>query len=233
LGLAGLKLGEAVPLIAEMLGLPIPDEYPPLVFAPDQRRRRLLATLTAWVLQAAGVQPVLMVIEDLYWIDPSTLELAQTLVEQAATAPLMLLYTARPEFRTPSLMRAHHAQITLNRLSDRDTRDMVTHVVARTALAEDLIDAVVKRTDGVPLFAEELTRLMLEGGGGSVVRDIPVTLHDSLMARLDCLGPAKEVAQVGAVLGREFSYALLQAVSSMHEADLQSALLKLIDTELI
>jgi predicted ATPase len=156
---AGLKLSEAVPLIADMLGLPIPEKYPRLVFAPDQRRRRLLANLAAWVLNAARIQPVVMAMEDLHWIDPSTLELTQTLVEQVATTPLMLLYTARPEFHVPWAARAYHAEITLNRLNDRSTREMVSGVVARAGLPQDLIDAVVKRTDGVPLFAEELTPL--------------------------------------------------------------------------
>ena len=230
---ARMKVSEAVPLIAELLGLPIPDKYPPLVYAPDQRRRRLLATLTAWVLNAARVQPLLMVMEDLHWIDPSTLELAQKLVEQAATTPLMLVYTARPEFRSPWPMRAHHGQITLNRLSEGDTREMVARVVAQTALARDLIDTVVKRTDGVPLFAEELTRLILEGDGRSVAREIPATLHDSLTARLDRLGPAKEVAQIASVIGREFSFDLLQAVLSMGEIELLSALKKLVGAQLI
>jgi predicted ATPase len=174
-----------------------------------------------------------IVLEDLHWVDPSTLELMQTRVEQVATAPLMLLYTARPEFRVPWAMRAHHAQITLSRLSDQHTRQMISGVGASAGLAEDVIDTVVKRTDGVPLFTEDLTRLMLEGGGGSVAREIPVTLHDSLMARLDRLGAAKEVAKVGAVLGREFSHELLQAVSSMSQAELQAALVKLTDAELI
>jgi class 3 adenylate cyclase/tetratricopeptide (TPR) repeat protein len=233
LELARLKLGEAVPLIAEMLNLPLSAKYPPLMFSPDQKRRRLLANLATWVLNAARLQPMVIVLEDLHWVDPSTLELIHTLVEQAATAPLLLLYTTRPEFRAPWPMRAHHVQITLNRLSERHTREMIAGVAARTALAKEVIDAVVKRTDGVPLFAEELTRLMLEGDGRKIVREIPVTLQDSLMARLDRLGPAKEVAQVGAVLGREFSYELLQAVSSMPEAELQAALTKLTDAELI
>src|SRR5215467_5465960 len=233
LELAGLKLGEAAPLIAEMLNLPIPEKYPPLMFAPDQKRRRLLGNLAAWVLNVARLQPVVIVLEDLHWVDPSTLELMQTLVEQAATAPLLLLYTMRPEFRAPWPMRAHHVQITLNRLSERHTREMIAGLAARTALAKEVVEAVVKRTDGVPLFAEELTRLMLEGDGRRLAREIPVTLHDSLMARLDRLGTAKVVAQVGAVLGREFSYELLQAVSSMPQAGLQAALTKLTDAELI
>ena len=233
LEMAGLKLGEAVPLIAELLNLPNPDKYPPLMFAPDQRRKRLLANLSAWVLNLARVQPVVMALEDLHWVDPSTLELTQTLVEQAATAPLMLLCATRPEFRAPWPMRAHHAQITLNRLNNRHTREMITGVVARSALAPDLIDAVVQRTDGVPLFAEELTRLILEGDGRSVAHDIPSTLHDSLAARLDRLGAAKEIAQIAAVIGREFSYELLGAVAPASDEELQSALEKLVDAELI
>jgi predicted ATPase len=233
LQLAGLKVSEALPLIAEMLNLPIPNEYSALMFAPDQKRRRLLSNLTSWVLNTSRLQPVVIAMEDLHWVDASTLELTQTLVEQAATSPLMLLYTARPEFRPPWLLRAHHAHITLSRLSDRDTREMVAGVVAQAMLNQDMIDAVVKRTDGVPLFAEELTRLILEGVGRSVARDIPATLHDSLTARLDRLGQAKEVAQVAAVIGREFSYELLRAVAPIGETELLSALEKLVEAELI
>ena len=131
-----MKLVEAVPLIAEMLNLPIPEKYPPLMFAPDQKRKRLLAALAGWVFGATRTQPLVLALEDLHWVDPSTLELQHTLAEQAATAPLMLLFTARPEFRAPWPMRAHHAQITLNRLSDRHTREMVAGVAARSALAK-------------------------------------------------------------------------------------------------
>ena len=230
---AGLKLGEAVPLIAEMLNLPVPDKYPALMFAPEQKRKRLLANLATWVLNVSSLQPMVIAMEDLHWVDPSTLELTQMLVEQAATAQLMLLYTARPELRASWPMRAHHTQITLNRLNERHTREMVAGVVARAALAQDLIDTLVKRTDGVPLFTEELTRLILEGEGPAVARKIPATLHDSLTARLDRLGPAREVAQLGAVIGREFSHELLQAVSPLNERELESALEKLVDAELI
>ena len=230
---AGLKLGEALPLIAEMLNLPIPDIYPALMLSPEQKRKRLLANLAGWVLNVSHLQPMVIAMEDLHWVDPSTLELTQTLVEQAATAPLMLLYTARPEFHTPWSLRGHHTQITLNRLNERHTRELVAGIVASTALAQDVVNAVVKRTDGVPLFAEELTRLVLEGEGRSAAREIPATLHDSLTARLDRLGPAREVAQVAAVIGREFSYELLQAVAPIGGRELQSALEKLVDAELI
>jgi class 3 adenylate cyclase/tetratricopeptide (TPR) repeat protein len=233
LELAGLKLDEAVPLFAEMLNLPIPQKYPPLLFAPDQKRKRLLSNLLSWVLNLARLQPMVIAIEDMHWVDPSTLELMHTLSEQAATAPLMLLCTARPGFRAPWPARAHHVQITLRRLNDTQTREMVMGVVARVALSSSVIDAVVKRSDGIPLFTEELTRLMLEGDGRSIAREIPATLQDLLTARLDRLGPAKEVAQIAAVIGREFSYELLHAVVPMPQDDLRSALTRLNDAELI
>jgi predicted ATPase len=168
--------------------------------------------------------------EDLHWADPSTLELTQLLVEQGATAPLMLLYTARPEFQAQWPRRAHHTQINLNRLSSRDVRTIVGQVAAQKALSDETIATVVERTSGVPLFVEELTRAVLEGGDAQLTgREIPVTLHDSLMARLDRLGSAKEVAQVGAVIGGEFSYELLRAVHPVAETDLQRALRSLAD----
>jgi class 3 adenylate cyclase/tetratricopeptide (TPR) repeat protein len=233
LQLAGMKLADAVPLIAEMLNLTIPKKYRPLTFAPDQKRKRLLAGLAGWVFGAARVQPLVMAIEDLHWLDPSTLELTQMLVEQSATVPLLLLCTARPEFRAPWPMRAHHVQITLGRLNDRQTREMVAGVAARSAMTKEVLDTVVRRTDGVPLFAEELARLVLDGAGRAFAREIPATLRDSLAARLDRLGSAKQVAQLAAVIGREFSYDVIRAVSPLPENEIRSALEKLTDAELI
>ena len=232
--LAGLKPDEAIPLIAPLLNLPLPANYPPSALSPEQQRRRLLATLVEWVLGAAREQPLVIATEDLHWADPSTLELIQLLVEQGATARLLLLYTARPEFHAPWAMRAHHTQITLNRLSARNVRTMVGEVAAQKALSDETIATVVERTGGVPLFVEELTRAVLESGDAKLTgREIPATLHDSLMARLDRLGPAKEVIQVGAVIGSEFSYELLHAVHPIAEADLQPALGSLTDAELL
>ena len=234
LELAGLKPAEALPLIAPLLSLPLPAKYQPLSLSAEQQRRRLLATLVEWALGAARVQPIVIAIEDLHWADPSTLELLQLLVEQGATARLLLLYTARPEFDSQWPPRAHHTQITLNRLSARNVRTMVEEVATRTALSEEMTAAVVERTGGVPLFVEELTRAVLESGNAKLTgHEIPVTLHDSLMARLDRLGPAKEVIQVGAVIGGDFSYELLHAVHSIAEEDLQRALRSLADAELI
>jgi class 3 adenylate cyclase/tetratricopeptide (TPR) repeat protein len=230
-----LDPAEAVPLLAPLLNLPPSSDYPPSPMPPKQQRRRSLATLVEWLLRAARDRPLVVVIEDLHWIDPSTLELIQLLVEQGATAPLLLLYTARPEFRPPWPQRAHHLQLTLNRLSARDVRMIVGAVAADRALADETITTLVERTGGVPLFVEELTRAVLEGGdgAGSDARAIPATLHDSLMARLDRLGDAKEVLQMGAVLGSEFSYELLRAVLQVHDQKLQEGLRSLTDAELL
>jgi class 3 adenylate cyclase/tetratricopeptide (TPR) repeat protein len=231
---AGLAPTETIPLLAPLLNLPLPSEYSPSTLPPDQQRRRLFAALVQWLLGSAQRQPLISVIEDLHWADPSTLELIQLLSEQGATARLMLLYTARPEFRPPWPPRAHHTQITLNRLSAHEVRTVVAEVASRRALPDETIATVVDRTGGVPLFVEELTRAVLDSGYGKLVgRAIPVTLHDSLMARLDRLGSAKEVAQVGAVIGAEFSYELLYAVHPIPEQDLQDALRSLTDAELL
>ena len=234
LALSGVKLNEGVPLVASLLELPVGLKYPPLSMAPDQQRRRLLATIVEWTIGFAKAQPLVMATEDLHWADPSTLELMELLVEQSATAPLMLLSTARPEFHARWPSRAHHTQINLNRLTAHNVRSMVKEVAAKNALAETTVAAMVERTGGVPLFVEELTRAVLKSGDAQLSgREIPATLHDSLMARLDRLGAAKEVAQIGAIIGNEFSYELLHAVHSLAAPDLEHALRSLTDAELL
>jgi predicted ATPase/class 3 adenylate cyclase len=231
---AGMKLNEAVPLIVPLMNLAVPPKYPPLTMTPEQQRRRLLATIVGWALGSARIQPLVIVIEDLHWADPSTLEAIQLLAEQGPTAPLLLICTARPEFRAPWPLRAHHAQLTLNRLSQRSVREMVARLAERIALAADTVDAVVERSGGVPLFVEELTRSVLESGDGEpVLREIPASLHDSLLARLDRLGDAREVAQVASVIGHEFSWELLSAVVGMDDEKLEAALRKLADSEMV
>ena len=230
----GLKPAEATPLIAPLLNLPVAPKYRTSALPPEQQRCRLLATLVNWVSGAARRQPLIIATEDLHWADASTVELIQLLVEQGKTSPLLLLYTARPEFRLQWPLRGHHTQVTLDRLSARNVREMIAQVAARNALASATVDTVVERTGGVPLFVEELTRAVLESGAGELTgREIPVTLHDSLMARLDRLGAAKEVAQIAAVIGPEFSYELLQAVHPIAQDDLQRVLRSLADAELI
>jgi class 3 adenylate cyclase len=226
---SGVAHREAGPLIAELLGLP--GSEPPLL-APEQRRVRLMAVLADWLLEAARVQPLLVVIEDLQWVDPSTMEVIQALVDQGASAPLMLLLTARPQFKTPWSHRSHHANIALGRLDASESRALVASVAADT-LAPSVVQAVIERTDGVPLFIEELTRLMVERAGRPGSDEIPATLRDSLAARLDRLGPAREVAQLAAVIGREFSYEVLAAIWPRSEPELVSDLGALADAELI
>jgi hypothetical protein len=145
---AGLKVDEVAPLIADLLQLPAGERYSPSTFTAEERRRRLLAALSGWILGAARLQPLVMVVEDLHWLDPSTLELLYLLAEQGATVPLMLLYTARPEFRAQWPIRSHHTHITVNRLSAGDVREMVARVSASKTLASGNVEAVIERTGG-------------------------------------------------------------------------------------
>lgn len=231
---AGLDPAEAVPLLAPMLGLQLPAQYAPSPLSPELQRRRLLAILIEWALGTARMQPLVIVTEDLHWADPSTLELIRLLVEQCTNSQLLLLYTARLEFRPAWPLRAHHTQITLDRLSPSHTRAMVAQVAGQEALADDIVAAVVARADGVPLFVEELTRAVLESDKTKLSgHEIPVTLHDSLMERLDRLGPARETLQLGAILGNAFAYELLQAVHPLEEDQLQRHLRMLTDSELL
>jgi len=231
---AGLMVAEIAPLIADFLQLPPDERYPASILTAEEKRRRLLAALSRWILGAARLQPLVMVTEDLHWLDPSTLELLQLLAEQGASVPLMLLYTARPEYRAPWPMHTHHNQIALNRLSSRNVREMVVGVAVGSALTSDTVDTVVQRTGGVPLFVEELIRAVLESGNALLaVRDIPATLHDSLMARLDRLSSARETLQIGAVIGSEFSYGLLHAIHPISDEDLKDALQSATDAELV
>ncbi len=231
ISVAGVTAAEAVPLLSALLAVPCPDGAVPLLLTPEGRRRKLVATLVAWLFGLARAQPVVLVVEDLQWVDPSTLELLALCGEQAARAPVLLLYTARPEFHVPWPVRSHHTHLTLSRLREPDVYEMIARVAARAAFSRDVLDAVVKRTDGVPLFIEELTKSVLETDGNGA--GIPMTLQDSLMERLDRLGTAKEVAQMGAVLGREFPYALLRRLSPLGDAELQAALAQLAHAELL
>ena len=206
LQMVGLDPAEYSPLLAPLVDISLPRGEATL--APDELRRRQLAALTTWVLAGARSQPVALAFEDLQWADPTSIDLVRALAERGAQAPLLLLATSRPEFRPPWGLRSHHSVISLGPLSRAEVSRMVSEIAAHRALAKDVIDGVNERTGGVPLFIEEVTRLLLEGGAQA----IPLTLQQSLAARLDRLGEAREAAQVGAVLGREFAYSLLQAV---------------------
>ncbi len=233
--LSGVNSNDSAPLIADLMQLPMGERNEGYRLTPEQKRTRLLAVLTQWTVGAARTQPMAMVIEDLHWVDPSTLELVQLLTEQGVMVPLLLICTARREFHPQWPMRSHHTQITLNCLSERNVREMVLQVVARNGFNKQSIEAVIQRTGGNPLFVEELTRAVLESGDAGITeREIPATLHDSLMARLDRMGPAREVLQIGSVIGSEFTYGLLRAVHNrISENELQGALRNATDAELI
>ena len=171
--------------------------------------------------------------EDLHWADPTTLDLLRGIAERGARAPLFVLITARPEFRAPWGVRSHHSMISLAPLNRDQVQHMVGELAARHALPKEMVDGVTERTGGVPLFVEELTRLLLERGEQSDIQAIPPTLRQSLMARLDRLGPAREIAQIGSVIGRDFSYALLRAVAGMDDTPLQAALDRLADADIL
>ena len=232
LRLIGLDPNEYAPLIAPLVDIPLPEERA-AKFAPEELRRQQLAALTAWFLAGARSQPVALAFEDLHWADPTSLDLMQTLAERGAQAPMLILATARPEFRPPWSLRSHHSVISLSPLDRADVAHMVGELAARRALSREVVEGVSERTGGVPLFVEEVTRLLLERGEAGGLQAIPPTLQQSLAARLDRLGEAREVAQIGAVLGRDFTYALLRAVGGVDEPALGSALDRLAGADLL
>jgi class 3 adenylate cyclase len=232
----GFPLAEAVPLYASLLSIPLTEDYAPLAMSPGQQKQQTLQALLTTLLRIAAQQPVLVVMEDLHWVDPTTLEFLSLLVDQGPTACMLTLLTFRPDFSPPWRGRSHVTQVTLPRLPRHQAAEMVTRVAYRKTLPVEVLAQVVAKTDGVPLFIEELTKMVLESGllqereerydlrGPLPPLAIPATLHDSLMARLDRLATVKGLAQLGAALGREFSYALLQAVAPWDEGTMQQGL---------
>jgi TOMM system kinase/cyclase fusion protein len=241
----GLPLAEALPLFSALLSLPLPPDYTPLTGSPAQQKQQTLHALLTILLRIAAQQPVLFVMEDLHWVDPSTLEFLSLLVDQGPTTRILALLTFRPDFSHPWTGRSHLTQVTLPRLTRHQAAEMTGRMVHRKALPPEVVEQVVAKTDGVPLFVEELTKMVLESGllqereeryeltGPLPPLAIPATLHDSLMARLDRLAFVKSLAQLGATLGREFSYDLLQAVSPWDEETLQQGLRQLVGAEFL
>ena len=228
-----LDPAENAPLLAPLLDIPLPPERAPSL-APEELRRRQLAALTSWVMAGAKAQPLVLAFEDLHWSDPTTLDVLRGIAERGALAPLLVVATARPEFRPPWSMRSHHGTISLAPLDRGQVQEMVAELSARHALPRAVVEDVAARTGGVPLFVEEVTRLLLERGeGGGGIEAIPATLQQSLMARLDRLGPAREVAQIGSVIGRGFSYALIRDMAGIEDAPLQAALEKLAEADIV
>ena len=232
LALIKLEPAENVPLLAPLLDIPVPPERRPIL-APEELRRRQLAALTNWLMAGARAQPIVLTLEDLHWADPTTLDVFRGIAERGAMAPLFVLLTARPEFRPSWGARSHHGAISLVPLDRQQVRHMVGELAARHALAKEVIEGVTERTGGVPLFVEEVTRLLLERGEQGGIQAIPPTLQQSLTARLDRLGPAREVAQIAAVIGRGFSYQLVRAVAKMEDEALQTALERLAEADIL
>lgn len=241
----GLADPEAVSLWASLLSVPLPERYRPLNLTPQRQKQKTFEAVVRLLLALAAQAPMLFIVEDLHWIDPSTQELLDLVLQQVPTASVMVLLTFRSEFRPPWGARSHISSLMVNRFTRKQAESMVERVTRGKALPAEVLQQVVAKTDGVPLFVEELTKMILESG---LLRDqddryaltgplpplaIPTTLQDSLMARLDRLAGVKEVAQLGATLGRAFPYELLRAVSSLDETTLQRSLARLVEAELL
>jgi tetratricopeptide (TPR) repeat protein len=232
LGLIGLDATEYAPLLAPLVDVLLPEDRAAKL-APEELRRRQLAAMTAWILAAARTQAIVLAFEDLHWADPTSLDLMRALAERGAQAPLLIIATARPEFRAPWSVRSHHSVISLSPLDSSEIAKMVRDLSSRHALPKDIVEGVSERTGGVPLYVEEVTRLLLERGDQGGAQAIPPTLQQSLAARLDRLGAARETAQIGAVLGRGFSYALIQSVAGLDEGALQASLDLLAEADIL
>ena len=231
-------------LVAEMLSLPNDGRYPVLELAPQQRRQQTLEALVLQVATLSRQNPVLMVFEDVQWTDPTTLELFGLIVERIPTLHVLLIVTFRPEFEPPWIGRPYVTALTINRLGQHEVTAMIDRVVGNKSLVGSVREDIIERTDGIPLFVEEITKAVLEAESQRAAEhaiavipppalEVPASLHASLMARLDRLGPAKEVAQIGAAIGREFSRALLAAVVRKPDEELNSALDRLLAAGLV
>jgi class 3 adenylate cyclase/predicted ATPase len=241
----GLAIGDIAPYLASLLAIPTGQRYPALDMAPSELRERTIDALIAMTIGSAKQIPLLMIVEDAHWMDPTSVDLTSRMVEQMDNLPILMVTTFRPEFASPWTDRGNATLVPLNRLERDQAAAMIERMTAGKTLPAEVRDQIVAKTDGVPLFMEELTKSVLESGlvreenGAYVLASaltplaIPSTLHDSLTARLDRLSPIKETAQIGAAIGREFSQALLEAVSPLKGAALDEALHQLMEAELI
>jgi len=236
---------EAVPLFASLMSLPLDDRYPSLDLTPEQLKEHTADAIVALSLEEAERQPLLAVWEDVHWADPSTLDVLGQLIDQAPTVPVLIVLTYRPEFTPPWAPRSYVRPLPLNRLERPQIEVMATRLAGGKALPVEVVEHIVQKTDGVPLFVEEMTKAVL---GSNVLRaegdhyaltgplseiSIPASLHESLMARLDRLPTLREVAQLGAVLGREFAYEMLRAIATIDEPRLRDGLGRLVEAELL
>ena len=219
----------ALPLLAELLSIPL-SGVEPSVLTPAQRKTSMLALIVNMLVGVGNGDPVLIVLEDAHWIDATTLDMMTRLTDSIGSARLLAMVTARPDFLPPWLARPHATQISLGRLGRPECLQLIAGVAAAHGLSTDTVAAIVAKTDGVPLFIEELTKTVMESAGDTAV---PATLKDSLMARLDRLGGARDVAQIAAVIGRQFTFALLEAVADRHAGELEGMLAKLVASGIV
>jgi class 3 adenylate cyclase/tetratricopeptide (TPR) repeat protein len=239
------KLEESAPLIAELLSIPSGERYPPLQLTPQIRKEKTLRALLAQLEGLATHEPVLLLFEDVHWSDPTSIELLDLIVDRAVSFRLLLIVTFRTEFAAPWTGRPHVSLLSLNRLPPREQGAIIAGVTGGKALPREVAEQIIDRADGVPLFVEELTKAVIESGKLADLGDryvavdplpsmaIPTTLHASLLARLDRMAPAREVAEIGAALGRHFSHELISAVAAMSQPQLDGALAQLVGAELV
>ncbi|MEO2002491.1 MAG: AAA family ATPase, partial [Candidatus Poribacteria bacterium] len=235
----GFDLAEAAPLFGELFSIPADPDTPILELTPAQKKQRIFEGFVRMLSVRATQQPVLFVMEDLQWADPSTLELLGLIMDQTPALPLLMLVTSRPEFEPTWGRRSYVTEVNLSRLGAEDTVDMLSRITGGKALPPEVVEQVVAKTDGVPLFVEELLKTVLDSdmveekdGRYELTRPLPAlgipsTLHASLMARLDRLAAVRDLLQLAATVGREFSYALLHAVSPLDEGTLRAHLAEL------
>ena len=239
-------LGDILPLLAQLLSIPTGDRYPlPILTPQPQRKEKTLEALAAHAERLAASQPLLMVFEDVHWADPTSLELLDLIVERTPRRRLLLILTARPEFASPWADRIQTTSVALGRLPPRQSEAIIAGVVQGEYLPKDVTDKILDRADGIPLFIEELTKAVIESDaladdrdqgtakGSRPTPEIPMTLHASLLARIDRTGPGREIVQIGAALGRHFSYHLISAVAAMPQHRLDEALAGLAEAQLI
>ncbi len=241
----GFALPELIPVFCNLLSVPFDQKYSPSALSPERQKQLFFETMLGVLLEIASQQPLLLVIEDLHWADPSTLEFLNLLVDQIATTRIFALFTFRPNFNPPWVPRTYLTSLMLHRLTRQKSINMVQHIAGVKPLPAEVLEQILTKTDGVPLFVEELTKMVLESEliseeaeeytltGDFISLKIPATLQDSLMARLDRLTSAKELVQWCSILGREFSSQMLLAIYPRNEKTLQQELRRLVESELL
>ena len=241
----GYDLTEVVPVFCNLLSVPFGEKYSTSTLSPERQKILIFETMLDVLRKIASRQPLLLVIEDLHWADPTTLEFINLLVDQIATTPIFALFTFRPNFEPPWGPRAYHTTLLVQRLTRKKSIDIVQHIAGSKPLPSEVLEQILTKADGVPLFVEELTKMVLESGllieeakeytlaGKVFPLEIPMTLQDSLMARLDRLSSAKELAQLCSILGREFTFEMLLAIQPHQKKMLQQGLKQLVESELL